>query len=101
MTLVQAQALARAAFTRLWRSDLMTVRSACYWLLSKHGVEAVEDLGSVDQCERVVADIAAIWRERNATPCPTCTVPVREAHGHVILNGELYHANCLPPIGLL
>lgn len=97
LTLEAAQALARRAFGTLWQSFAMTPTTACLWL-RKHfdGVETVEQL-TIAECERLAELVAAFWAERNATPCPSCRVPVRQAHGHAIVDGVLYHLRCIPP----
>lgn len=68
LSLEQAQALVRRSFIRLWEGGLMEPRDAHVWLLSTHDVESIEDIGSVEQAERVAESIAKLWEERNARP---------------------------------
>jgi hypothetical protein len=73
----------------------MTPRAACAWLRGKFGVEVVEDL-TATKCMELVESVTAWWAERCADRCKVCRVPVRQDHAHEIVDGELYHANCVP-----
>ncbi|HKY51649.1 MAG TPA: hypothetical protein VJP45_10365 [Candidatus Limnocylindria bacterium] len=97
LSVVQARALARRAFVTLWQSGAMTPTTACLWL-RKHfdGVESVDSL-TIDECEQLARRVADFWAERNASRCPSCRVPVRQAHGHVLVDGVLFHLRCVPP----
>lgn len=64
MQIEQARSLVRYAFSRLWRGGLMEVRDAFVWLLDEHGIETPEDVGSLEQAERVVGSIAGLWARR-------------------------------------
>jgi hypothetical protein len=96
MSLEHARALARHAFAGLWRGGEMTVERACAWLRQRFAVEVVDQIASVSDCERLVAEIVAFWAERNATRCPCCGVPVRSDHAHALFDNRLFHLNCIP-----
>jgi hypothetical protein len=93
--LEQARALARYAFSRLWRSEAMTPRAACAWLRARFGCETVDNLTAA-KCMQLVESVTTWWSERCANPCKVCRIPVRQDHAHEIVDGELYHANCVP-----
>jgi hypothetical protein len=95
VNLEQARSLARYAFSRLWRSGAMTPKTACVRLFARFGVETVDDL-TADQCTELADYVSAWWAERCADHCKVCHLPVRQDHAHEILDGDLYHANCVP-----
>lgn len=96
LSLVAAQALARRAFVTLWNTGVMTPRSACLWLRKNFdGVETIEQL-TLDECSELAEKVSAFWAEYNASRCRTCSIPVRQEHGHVLVDGELFHLRCVP-----
>lgn len=59
-----ARLIAKYMFECLWRSGAMDARDACMWLHASFDVSSIDEL-TLDECERLVDEIARFWEKRN------------------------------------